>query len=39
MYNIQVNGRILNVCKRMFQHVYGIGRRRLDVNIKKKKNS
>jgi len=39
MYNLQINGKMLNVCKKMFQHVNGMGRGRLDVIINKKKNS
>ncbi|XP_050066843.1 uncharacterized protein LOC126555902 isoform X2 [Aphis gossypii] len=39
IYNLQVNGKMLNVCKKMFQNVYGIGRGRLDVIINKKKKS
>lgn len=39
MYNLQINGKMLNVCKKMFQNVYGIGRGRLDVIINKKKKS
>lgn len=37
LYSLQVNGKMLNVCKKMFQNVYGIGRGRLDVIINKKK--
>lgn len=38
-YHLQVNGKILVVCKKMFQNIYGIGRGRVDVIIQKKKAS
>jgi len=35
-YHIQVNGKMVAVCKKIFQNIYGIGHGRVDVIIKKK---